>query len=71
MTDRIKGFVVTLDKDVCEDDAEGIVNAISHVRGVSDVSEMVADPDHYIAVARARQELQEKMIEILWPKEKP
>ena len=71
VTDRIKGLVVTLDKDMRADDTEGIVKAISNIRGVSDVSEMVADPDHYIAVARARQELREKMIDILWPKEKP
>ena len=71
MTDRIKGLVVTLDKDMRADDAEGIVKAISHMRGVSGVRTMVADPGHYIAVARAHHELREKMIAILWPKEKP
>jgi hypothetical protein len=34
MTDRVKGYVVTLDGTYREDDAEAILNAIRMVKGV-------------------------------------
>jgi hypothetical protein len=43
MSERYKGFVVTLDADIREDDAEGLVNAIRHIRGVASVEPVRAD----------------------------
>lgn len=34
MTDRLKGFIVTLTTDIREDDAESIVQAIKMIKGV-------------------------------------
>lgn len=44
MTDRINAIVVVLEKDMREDDAEPILNAIRQMRGVLDVRTNIADP---------------------------
>jgi hypothetical protein len=44
MTSRVSGFVVTLEKDLREDDAQEIANAISLLRGVTLVSPVESDP---------------------------
>lgn len=44
MTDRIQGFVVSLDKEIREDDIEYIVNAIRMIKHVESVEPIKADP---------------------------
>ena len=44
MTDRINAIVVILEKDMREDDAEPLLNAIRTMRGVLDVRTNIADP---------------------------
>jgi hypothetical protein len=61
MTDRVKGLIVTLDKDYRDDDCEAITNAIRQIRGVLAVDLKVANCDHHMAVTRARAELLEKI----------
>jgi hypothetical protein len=47
MTDRIRHVTVILDQDTRDDDAESILNAILHIRGVAGVvPHVVAGPDH-------------------------
>jgi hypothetical protein len=60
MTDRIKGFVVTLDKDIRIDDVQEIMNAIKMVKGVIDVSPSVADADDHMNRERVAQEFRNK-----------
>lgn len=62
MTDRLRGFVVTLDRDLREDDAEATLNAIRQVRGVIDVSPVVADYNSLMAYARVRGEVADRLI---------
>lgn len=41
MTDRFKGFLVTLDNEIREDDAQEIINALNMVKGVLKVKPYV------------------------------
>ncbi len=43
MTDRYAGFVVVLDEDVREDDAQATINAIRQIKGVLGVEPVGAD----------------------------
>ncbi len=65
MTDRISGYVITLDKDMREDDAEAITNAIAYLRHVVSVQPVVADVGIMIAESRAKNELRMKLFEAL------
>jgi hypothetical protein len=67
MTDRIKGVTVTLDENIREDDAEAILNAIRMIKGVIDVDAHIADINHYMAVAQAKNEIRQDMIGVLYP----
>ena len=37
MTDRYKGFLITLDKEIRDDDSEYIINALKMIKGVHSV----------------------------------
>ena len=63
MTDRINGFAVVLEKDLREDDAEALIQAVLQLRGVQTVIPNVAQPD--FAGTRARQQLAEKMLALI------
>jgi len=68
MTDRYNTLTVVLERDIREDDAEGLLDAIRHMRGVLSVAGNVADSSEYMAVERARHELRMKLWEALNPK---
>lgn len=70
MTDRLKGVVVTFDRDIRVDDAEGIVNAIKHIKGVVSVKPVVADIEDHMARERIRREMSKDIYELLekWSK---
>lgn len=65
MTDRIKGFVVTLESDIREDDAESIKNAIRALRGVIGVEGSVVGMDDLMNRTRIRLELAGKLWKVL------
>jgi hypothetical protein len=52
MTDRYNALTVALDRDIRDDDAEVIINAIKAIRGVSDVTGNIVDIDSYVATSR-------------------
>lgn len=68
MTTRVKGFVVALEQDIREDAAERIVDAIKMIRGVLSVEASVADHTDWMARERARRELGDKLMEVVFPK---
>ncbi len=43
MTDRYTGFIVTLEHDMREDDAESTIEAIRHIKGVVGVEPVKTD----------------------------
>lgn len=65
MTDRFHSFTVVLEKDIREDDAEYLMNAIRCLKHVVDVSGNVSDYDSHMAYVRARSELSQKLWEVL------
>ena len=66
MTTRHTGYLVTLDKDIREDDAEGIINAIKQIKHVVRVEPAPADSmDVSMAKARLRSELGGKLYKLL------
>ncbi len=59
MTTRLKGFVITLEADIREDDAYGIIEAIRHIRGILDVQPVEAIPDDTINRRRVANDFQQ------------
>jgi hypothetical protein len=69
MTDRIYSLRVVLDKDYRDDDVKSISDAIRMIRGVVDVKEHVSDLNSKMASLRALNELRDKVLNSLYPKE--
>lgn len=65
MNDRFMAYMVILDANYREDDAENIKQAISMIKGVHTVSPIVATPETYIAQERAKTDLLKKLFEVL------
>lgn len=65
MTDRHAGYLVTLDHDLREDDAEPVLAAIRQLRGVAGVAPVVADMATQLAMMRARNEYREVLFRAL------
>jgi hypothetical protein len=68
VTNRIHSFTVVLDENMREEDAEAIANAIRLMRGILRVESNVSDPGQFVAEARVRRELGDKLWEVLYPK---
>lgn len=67
MTDRLNGLTVVLERDIRDDDAEGLIAAIKQLRGVLDVVPHVADFAAHVAGERARHELGRKVLAVIYP----
>lgn len=61
MTTCIKGFWVALERDIREDDAEPLINAVKCLRGVQAVTVTEAGHEDWMARERVRLELSEKL----------
>ena len=64
MTDRHAGYIVTLEQDVREDDAEAIINALRMVRGVESVDPVVSDHRNHIGEERARRDIERRVLAV-------
>ena len=71
MSDRIKGLTVTLKDNFHDDDAQGVIDAIRLLRGVVSGHSHIADAGHHFAVETAKNDLRNKMRDVLWPVIKP
>lgn len=67
MTDRLNGVWVAFEGNIRVDDAEPIIQAIKQIRGVVAVEPHVADSSSWIADERARSELGQKLLKIIYP----
>jgi hypothetical protein len=65
VTDRIKGFVVTLEKDLRDDDAEATLTALRQIKGVLAVEPQLADIEDQLNRTRVRYELGKKILELI------
>lgn len=67
MSARIDSFLVVLDTNIREEDAQRVANLLLQVRGVSAVKPNVTNVMQSIAEERARHKLCEKLLEVLKP----
>ncbi len=65
MTDRVKGFTVTLEKDIRIDDVEEIQNAIAMIKGVIQVEPSISTSEDHMSRERAKYEMRNKIFEVL------
>jgi hypothetical protein len=65
MTDRFAALTVVLEGDIRSDDAQGLIEAIKHLRGVASVDPVVSDMNTHIARTLARQELTSKLLAVV------
>jgi DICT domain-containing protein len=65
MSDRYNYLVVVLEKDLKDEDAEPLIEAIKCFRGVLTVEPNVSDPASHFAEDRVRSEFMEKLLRVL------
>lgn len=65
MTDRVKGFTVTLSHDIRIDDVEPLMEAIKLMRGVIDVVPSISTGEDYMNRQMIRHEMREKLFKAL------
>ena len=67
MTDRIHSLTVVFKEDVRSDDCEAWVDAIKMMHNVLSVTPHVTDVGDHMAQERARRELGDKLLGVLYP----
>jgi hypothetical protein len=65
MTDRFYALTVVLEKDIREDDAEQIIDAIKMIKHVLNVKGNVSNPDIWTIETRLRHEIGMKLFDVL------
>ncbi|MFA5207532.1 MAG: hypothetical protein WC428_02630 [Candidatus Paceibacterota bacterium] len=65
MTDRVKGFTVTLAEDMRIDDIEPIMQAIRMIKGVIDVQPSITDSNDHINRIQVLSNIRKKFIKFL------
>lgn len=67
MTDRYNTLTVVLERDIRDDDAEKLLNAIHQLRGVLSVKGNASDLNSLMAEERAKRELGQKIWKVIYP----
>jgi hypothetical protein len=65
MTDRVKGFTVTLAEDVRIDDVEPVMNAIRMIKGVVDVEPSITNSDDHMNRMVITSKIRLKLIDFI------
>ena len=65
MTDRVKGFTVTLERDFRDDDVEVILNAVKMIRGVANVEPCIVTGEDHMNRERLKYELRDKFYKFM------
>ena len=65
MTERLKGVYVAFDRDIRDDDAEFILNAIRMIKGVKSVEANVVDADDWMNRQNIKSEYRTKILNVL------
>jgi len=60
MTDRVKGLVITLEKDIRVDDVEAIIQSIRMIRGIAHVEPSITTAEDHMNRERIKYELRGK-----------
>ena len=65
MTDRLNGFVVTLNRPIRDDDAEAIRQAILIIKGVLSVDPLVSEPNDWAVATRTQNAIETRIRDAL------
>ena len=65
MTDIVKGFTVTLTRELKDYDFDVIMNAVKMIKGVEDVKPIIDDSSEYITLMKRDREIREKLYDFI------
>lgn len=65
MTDRLKGVLITFDRDIRDDDAQPIIEALKLIKGVLTVKPYVADMEDYMMYQKGHFDARKDIFEYL------
>lgn len=65
MTSKIKGFTVTLNENIREDDFQDVINAVGLIKGVIHVKPIIVTGEDYIIKQRIKLNMIQKLLKIL------
>ena len=69
MTDRYHSLTVCLEHDIRSDDAEPLIEAIKHIKGVLTVEGNVSGIEDWVAESRVRHDLHKKLFAVIYPRD--
>lgn len=61
MTDRYNALIVVLDREIRDDDAEPLIEAIKMMKGVQDVTGNISDINSYVVESRVKRDIMVKI----------
>ena len=64
VTDRVNGFTVTLERDLRDDDATPIADAIRQLRGVIGVTAIITEPGLYNVRFQERLQIRQAIMNV-------
>lgn len=65
MTDRLKGLTVAFHKDIRDDDAQCIIDAILMIKGVADVTTSIVNPSDYMNRSQLRIDIRNDLLSVV------
>jgi hypothetical protein len=65
MTDRYKGFLITLEKEIRSDDAESIINAIRMIKGVYQVKPYINKGEDWMMYEKGVMDTKEELFKFI------
>ena len=65
MTDRVKGFTVTLERDIREDDFQRILEAVEMIKGVAHVEPSISTVDDHMVRTRLKIDITRNILKLI------
>lgn len=65
MTNRVKGFTVTLDRDVREDDFQRIKEAVEMITGVQHVEPSIVTHEDHMTKQRLKRDIVTNILKVI------
>lgn len=65
MSKHYKGFVVSMDKEIHEDESEGIMSALAMIKGVVGVSPVESDAGDMIVKMKIKAEVNSELYDLI------
>lgn len=65
MTNRHRGYIITLEENIREDDAERLINALEFLVGSGRIKPVVDDAEKQMIECKVRIEMREKLLKFI------